>query len=70
MNECEGKGGAMPEAEYTMVGTQVTDPQCSQQSLVTTTRVMIAYVSNKERAIINLVQLLTARFLDGGESIF
>ena len=60
----------MAEAEYTIVGAQVTDAQCSQGSVHTTTIEMIAYMPNKERAIINLVNLATARFPDGGKSLF
>ena len=68
-NDCEGKDGSMAEAEYSMAGAQETDAQCSQESVETTTRVMIAYKPNKEREIINLVLLSTARFPDGGEKL-
>ena len=60
----------MAEAEYFMVGAQTSDAKCSQESFETTVREMIAYMPNKERVVINLVQLLNARFPAGGNSLF
>ena len=70
INECEGKDNAMAQAEYSIVGAQESDAQCSQESIETTVREMIAYGPNKERTVINLVELSNARFPAGGNSLF
>ena len=69
INECEGKDRGIAEAEYSMVGSQETDAECSQESVETTARAMIAYKPNKEKEIINLVELSKARFPDDRESL-
>ena len=69
-DECEGKDRGVAEAEYTMVVAQENDTQCSQDSIETTASEMIAYMPNKERVIINLVQLVSAAFPAGSKSNF
>ena len=55
-------------AEYSIAGAQTADAECSQESIDTKVRELIAYKSNKKRAVIHLETLATARFPDGGES--
>ena len=49
ITDCEGKDRGVAEAEYSMVAAQEADAQCSQESIETTVREMIAYKPNKER---------------------
>ena len=57
-------------AEYSIAGAQTADAECSQESIETTAYEMIAYKPNKEKVVVNLVQLLNARFPAGGNSLF
>ena len=70
INECEGKDNVVAEAKYSIIVAQTSDAQCSQESVETTVRMMIAYKPNKERVVINLVQLSSARHPAGGKSPF
>ena len=62
-NDCNGKDNTT----YTLIGAQESDAQCSQDSIVTIARGMIAYKPNGEKAIINLFHISTIRLPAGGD---
>ena len=67
--------GSFPECEaekvedvksYSLVGTQESDAQCTENSVVTTFRTLIANNANGEKVIIGLSNLARSRYPDGG----
>ena len=61
--DCKGKDSR----NYSLIATQESDAQCSQNSIVTKYFALIASKANGEKAVINFATLATLRYPDGGK---
>ena len=65
--ECEAEG-LQGVKSLTTVGTEKSDAQCTQKSIVTTSFSLIANKVNGEKDIIGLAGLADSRYPDGGQT--
>ena len=56
--DCEGKDSG----NYSIVITQTSDAQCTQDSIVSTFGILFATKTNGQKTIINFVNLATSRY--------